>query len=415
MASSLRRLHFNGDTPPRSIKKRKLDRAEDGLSFHPLSPSQDVSPPAAAETTALSNGTVKLSDLELAPSGLDMDHMQVQTMPNGAGNDAESTDDIDTRRNEVPTTRDGTAIDTTPRKRKRGRPPKSARAASIGVTANGDTAHAQDGENSSPATSTRQSGRLRRRPRRYSDEIAPTPERSLWEVETPIKDRNGSVRKTVTFREGTHDGGGSQLGFKDIPPLRGDSGVVGDPGGAGKAVNGREVSERVNDGASPPKRKRGRPRKDIFKATVAKEPEELAGRAQLLEDASLEDEPPSERDAQPHCASQLIHLLESPDLSEVVPTMRNIILEKLTGRRKLRPVGLEDEYKKVQQLVRQTVIAGEGNSLLVIGARGSGKSMVRLASLVSVRLTLLTSVPSWLSQSSTTSHSSTAQTSTSFA
>jgi len=34
----------------------------------------------------------------------------------------------------------------------------------------------------------------------------------------------------------------------------------------------------------------------------------------------------------------------------------------------------EDEYQKVQSLLSQTVLAGEGNSMLVIGSRGSGKS-----------------------------------------
>jgi len=34
----------------------------------------------------------------------------------------------------------------------------------------------------------------------------------------------------------------------------------------------------------------------------------------------------------------------------------------------------EDEYQKVHSLLSQTVLAGEGNSMLVIGSRGSGKS-----------------------------------------
>lgn len=47
---------------------------------------------------------------------------------------------------------------------------------------------------------------------------------------------------------------------------------------------------------------------------------------------------------------------------------------RLNGIRRLRLVGLEEEYKKVHQLVEQTVIAGEGNSMIIIGARGSGKT-----------------------------------------
>lgn len=57
-------------------------------------------------------------------------------------------------------------------------------------------------------------------------------------------------------------------------------------------------------------------------------------------------------------------------------TIRNVVLEKLTGARPIPLVGLDDEYKKVYQVAEQTVTVGEGNSMLIIGARGSGKSAV---------------------------------------
>lgn len=50
------------------------------------------------------------------------------------------------------------------------------------------------------------------------------------------------------------------------------------------------------------------------------------------------------------------------------------VLGQITGKESIPLVGLDDEYKKVHNLVEQTVCAGEGNSMLVIGARGSGKS-----------------------------------------
>ena len=52
------------------------------------------------------------------------------------------------------------------------------------------------------------------------------------------------------------------------------------------------------------------------------------------------------------------------------------ILEKLTGKRHIPLKGLENEYQKVHQLIEQTVTAGEGNSMLIFGSRGSGKSAV---------------------------------------
>ena len=54
--------------------------------------------------------------------------------------------------------------------------------------------------------------------------------------------------------------------------------------------------------------------------------------------------------------------------------LKRIVLEKITVKRPAPLVGLDDEYKKVYQLVEHTVVAGEGNSMLLIGARGSGKT-----------------------------------------
>ncbi|KAF2035088.1 hypothetical protein EK21DRAFT_84725 [Setomelanomma holmii] len=54
--------------------------------------------------------------------------------------------------------------------------------------------------------------------------------------------------------------------------------------------------------------------------------------------------------------------------------LKAIVLERITAKRPSPLVGLDTEYKSVHQLVEQTVTAGEGNSMLVIGARGSGKT-----------------------------------------
>ncbi|KZM27824.1 origin recognition complex subunit 4 [Ascochyta rabiei] len=54
--------------------------------------------------------------------------------------------------------------------------------------------------------------------------------------------------------------------------------------------------------------------------------------------------------------------------------LKSIVMERITGKRASPLVGLDEEYKSVHQLVEHTVTAGEGNSLLLIGARGSGKT-----------------------------------------
>ncbi|KAF2125173.1 hypothetical protein P153DRAFT_370491 [Dothidotthia symphoricarpi CBS 119687] len=54
--------------------------------------------------------------------------------------------------------------------------------------------------------------------------------------------------------------------------------------------------------------------------------------------------------------------------------LKTILLERITGKRPPPLTGLDEEYKSVHQLVEQTITAGEGNSMLLIGARGSGKT-----------------------------------------
>ncbi|KAF2733008.1 hypothetical protein EJ04DRAFT_553680 [Polyplosphaeria fusca] len=54
--------------------------------------------------------------------------------------------------------------------------------------------------------------------------------------------------------------------------------------------------------------------------------------------------------------------------------LKSIVVERITGKRATPLVGVDSEYKTVHQLVEHTVSAGEGNSMLLIGARGSGKT-----------------------------------------
>lgn len=57
-----------------------------------------------------------------------------------------------------------------------------------------------------------------------------------------------------------------------------------------------------------------------------------------------------------------------------VEVMQQVLIERLARKRPMRLVGMKDEYAKVSRLVKQTVTAGESNSMLLIGARGSGKT-----------------------------------------
>lgn len=76
----------------------------------------------------------------------------------------------------------------------------------------------------------------------------------------------------------------------------------------------------------------------------------------------------------PQRRSKPSHSAEVTFSAEHVQQIQSILLEKLTRRRRTQLSNLDTEYKKVSNLVKQTITAGESNSMLLIGARGSGKS-----------------------------------------
>lgn len=63
-----------------------------------------------------------------------------------------------------------------------------------------------------------------------------------------------------------------------------------------------------------------------------------------------------------------------PFQTDHLQRFRKILLEKCTGKRPIPLTNLDEEYAKVYSLIDQTITAGESNSMLLIGARGSGKT-----------------------------------------
>lgn len=82
--------------------------------------------------------------------------------------------------------------------------------------------------------------------------------------------------------------------------------------------------------------------------------------------------------SQPHPTAEIdAHTITpepSEDLSLEFSTLRFIVLSKLANRRPIPLTNLSAEYSKVHTLLSATVQTGESNSMLLIGARGSGKS-----------------------------------------
>jgi origin recognition complex subunit 4 len=65
---------------------------------------------------------------------------------------------------------------------------------------------------------------------------------------------------------------------------------------------------------------------------------------------------------------------EIPNFEQHLSSLKRVLLDRCTGRRRMRLQDQDEAYEKTFQLVQQTVLAGEGNSMLVIGARGCGKT-----------------------------------------
>ncbi|RCI10401.1 hypothetical protein L249_4392 [Ophiocordyceps polyrhachis-furcata BCC 54312] len=65
---------------------------------------------------------------------------------------------------------------------------------------------------------------------------------------------------------------------------------------------------------------------------------------------------------------------EIANLDQHLRSLQRVLLDRCCGRRRIRMIGLEECYDKARQLVEQTVVAAEGNSMLLIGPRGCGKT-----------------------------------------
>ncbi|KAI0387734.1 origin recognition complex subunit 4 C-terminus-domain-containing protein [Hypomontagnella monticulosa] len=63
-----------------------------------------------------------------------------------------------------------------------------------------------------------------------------------------------------------------------------------------------------------------------------------------------------------------------PNFEQHLRHMQRVLLDRCSGNRRMKLCGQAEAYDKAFQLVEQTVLAGEGNSMMVIGARGCGKT-----------------------------------------
>ncbi|KAM0810664.1 putative Origin recognition complex subunit 4 [Seiridium cardinale] len=65
-----------------------------------------------------------------------------------------------------------------------------------------------------------------------------------------------------------------------------------------------------------------------------------------------------------------------PNFEQHLQAMQRALIDRCSGSRRLKLKGQDEAYDKTYQLVEQTVMAGEGNSMMIIGARGCGKTLL---------------------------------------
>jgi hypothetical protein len=216
------------------------------------------------------------------------------------------------------------------------------------------------GEESHPPGTVAHSRMEHRANRRAAPSGIPTLEDQLIGLTIPPGRRERS-RKTVNFEDEAQSGVVRALGFKDILG-RGATDTTSTKDIDPSVAQGQDHKSLSSQKSPPSRNSRGRLRKERFALSL---PQEGPHPIPLSRDQLV--------------SADAVHLREQaqdPTLNQQVKVLKGILLEKLTGRRGAQLIGLDDEQGKVRQILEQTVVAGEGNSMLLIGARGSGKSMV---------------------------------------
>ncbi len=229
----------------------------------------------------------------------------------------------------------------------------------------------------------------RGRPRKILDASIESKSSTPRSILTPSKHRVSGLRKSVAFEKGEDESGEVDLGFKDIPKVshnkrvqvERESSVVEEP----DSEDDDDTACAICSGLDSKKRNpillcdgpgcefavhkdcyqvAKVPKGDWFCKACQPDTNDVVIFPRLNQDIVLD----RNIDTLPKIEGFEVHL----------ERMRQTLLPKLTGQKRIRIRGHEEEMQKVYQVVEQTVLAGEGNSMLVIGARGCGKTTVSL-------------------------------------
>ncbi|KKA24463.1 Origin recognition complex subunit Orc4 [Rasamsonia emersonii CBS 393.64] len=234
-----------------------------------------------------------------------------------------------------------------------------------------------DEEANTPSrTNIRSSARQRNPPQRYGDEVAKTetPRSSKRSVTAPSQESRStrSTRKSVRSAVETEIAGdkSSPASETGLSRRRSKRLAVSFSAAKDEGTNGPTAANKESD--EGPEGPQDSP---LLNGHDVDDDDLVAAQLQhdLTNDVDGHDEPVVTADTLPDYAEQFQSLCEQ-DLREELGALSKLVMKKLSGRRLVPLKGLQTEYQKVYQLIEQTVTAGEGNSMLLMGSRGCGKT-----------------------------------------
>ena len=207
--------------------------------------------------------------------------------------------------------------------------------------------------------SQRSSGREKRKPRRYSrdfEDMAEHIRKKAVGIMTPSKRNRDGSKKSVAFEEGQQRIEG-QLDFKDTSERTQTTEKIkrmrkAMSSHATETAEPELVNESLEDSSA------GEGAKPVEALTT--EDSEFPG---LLPVRNTLSNPASVWKSLPQAD-------EDPSLASI----KSMVLFRLTKSSLVPLTNLATEYAKVHSLLKATITAGEGNSMLILGARGSGKT-----------------------------------------
>ncbi|KAI2637249.1 origin recognition complex subunit 4 C-terminus-domain-containing protein [Hypomontagnella submonticulosa] len=251
--------------------------------------------------------------------------------------------------------------------RRRGRPPKTFDTLDV------------------PETSTKP---VKTRPRRDVDASPASKVPAIKGILTPQKKKAGRPRKSVAFNEGD-SGKENEIFFEDIQPTTTKSRTQGKiasivvddkPPSEDEAVEESEDDEVCAICSKPDSEP---PNEIIFCENCDMAVHQKCYNVPIIPEGDWICRNCSQDDVLPDArvtpkkqvrVSKTSEVPKIPNFEQHLRHMQRVLLDRCSGNRRIKLCGQTEAYDKAFQLVEQTVLAGEGNSMMVIGARGCGKT-----------------------------------------